>query len=398
MRIAFLTGEYPPDPGGVGDYTRCLALALAERGHDVGVITDDEHEFPTSSPSESAVDLHRRISSWGWRCWERTIETMHDLAPDVLHIQYQTGAYGMHPAVNTLPWRLKRHPNRPSIVVTFHDLLEPYLFPKAGPLRRWVTLRLAQDADAVVVTSVDDAVGILEVEPRIIPIGSNIAVAPPHNYDRQAWRESLGIRPDDMVISYFGLLSRNKGADILIDALASLREYPERRFILLLIGGEAIAPHDQSYAETVAAQIDRLRLHDSVLRTGHVDESTVSAHLLASDCMAIPFRNGVSFRSGSLMAGLAHGLPFVTTYTGGQGLIVGGGNNARLVDGENVKLVPPLDSEALAEAIVQLSRDNELRWRMSEGARGLGAYFTWDSIAEEHERLYEACKIPRAML
>ena len=39
---------------------------------------------------------------------------------------------------------------------TFHDLRPPYLFPKAGPLRDYVTHRLARASDAVIGTNGSD--------------------------------------------------------------------------------------------------------------------------------------------------------------------------------------------------------------------------------------------------
>ncbi|MBU0702261.1 MAG: glycogen/starch synthase [Chloroflexi bacterium] len=38
MRIGLISGEYPPDQGGVGDFTRELARALADIGHEIHVI------------------------------------------------------------------------------------------------------------------------------------------------------------------------------------------------------------------------------------------------------------------------------------------------------------------------------------------------------------------------
>ena len=39
MRIGLITGEYPPQQGGVGDFTRELARALIAAGHEAQVIT-----------------------------------------------------------------------------------------------------------------------------------------------------------------------------------------------------------------------------------------------------------------------------------------------------------------------------------------------------------------------
>lgn len=414
MRIALLTAEYPPQPGGVGDYTRCLMFALHEHGQQVAVITGGAHttvrvvspldRHPVQDPSDHRSSRRR----WNWRCWPEIIAALDALRPDIFHIQYQTGAYGMHPAINLLPWRLRGLPRRPHIVVTFHDLLEPYLFPKAGRLRRWVTLRLAVDADAVIVTNEQDAKQLRNIAhrlqrfpqvfgclrrntpgllPNLIPIGSNIPVAPPSNYERDAWRAQLGVLPDEPLIAYFGLLSRSKGVDLLLDALRLLRAegqfpHPPR---LLLIGGEATTPEDRAYADEIAAHIDRLALHTCIIRTGQVAEAVVSAHMLAADCLALPFRDGASFRRGSLLAALTHGAAMVTTYPQPHHVTT---MSPHLVDGEHALLVPPNDSAALARALHQLLHDAKLRIHVRQHARQLGAQFQWPDIAQRHEEVY----------
>ena len=72
---------------------------------------------------------------------------MRQLRPDVVHIQYQSAAYGCIGAVNFLPWRLRLARPGPALT-TFHDLRLPYLFPKAGPLRWQAVLALARGSDA----------------------------------------------------------------------------------------------------------------------------------------------------------------------------------------------------------------------------------------------------------
>ncbi|MBK9234160.1 MAG: hypothetical protein IPO15_25800 [Anaerolineae bacterium] len=65
------------------------------------------------------------------------VAAIRQIQPAVVLIQYQTAAFGLHPAVNLLPgWlRLRLGRRRPRLITTFHDLKFPYLFPKAGPLR-----------------------------------------------------------------------------------------------------------------------------------------------------------------------------------------------------------------------------------------------------------------------
>jgi glycosyltransferase involved in cell wall biosynthesis len=376
MRIALLSAEYPPQPGGVGDYTRRLALALAARGHDLHVLTGQSNAAPAEQ-----ITLRASIGGWNWRCWPDTIAALEQARPHVLHIQYQTGAYGMHPAINLLPWRLRALPRRPAVVVTFHDLLEPYLFPKAGPARRWITQRLARDADAVVVTNAADAATLRArgLDPITIPIGSNIPVAPPGGYERAAWRSALGVAPHEVLVAYFGLLSPAKGVDLLLAALGPLADQIPLR--LLLIGGSASAPQDRAYAAALQARLRQPPLSERIIQTGHVDEATVSAHLLASDIVALPFRGGASFRSGSLLAALSHGAATLTTTPAAPT------EEPRLIH-EQHALLAPAEPPALAAALRRLAADADLRARLGSGARALAAQFGWEAIAQRHEHVY----------
>jgi glycosyltransferase involved in cell wall biosynthesis len=389
MRIALLTGEYPPQPGGVGDYTRHLGLSLCAEGYQVAVITlQDGRLCRYDLPTGGAAELHGGLAqplTWSPRSWPYVRAAIQAWRPDWLHIQYQTGAYAMRAGLNLLPRYLRLFSDRPRIAVTFHDLLVPYLFPKAGPLRTWVNRRLAADADAVVATNVADAsrldmIGLRGPALAMIPIGSNIDVAPPVGYDRAAWRAGLGVSPDEILVAYFGLLSPSKGADLLVAALSRLDAAISWR--LLVIGGAATAPQDVAFAAALYAEIDRLGLAPKVISTGHADAADVSAHLLAADCAALPFRDGASFRRGSLLAALAHGCPLITTNPDDRMTA------EALADGKVALLIPPDDSAALAAALTRLASAPSLRASLAAAGRLAAAPFAWPEIARRHAQLY----------
>lgn len=383
MRIALVSGEYPPQPGGIGDYTQQLGTALAARGHSISVFTIADGHFQIiglrQPPTPAQVTVCQSLSGWGWASWSAVQAAIATTHPDVLHIQYQTGAYGMHPAINLLPWRLRNMPKPPRIAVTAHDLLLPYLFPKAGAVRRWVTARLLADADAVVLTNNDDlaqAATMTCQPPTLIPIGSNIAVAPPPGYNRATWRTQLGVPGDMMLVAFFGLMSHTKGLETLLDALALLPETTR----LLIIGGAATTAQDRAYAETFARTIAAKGLQARIIITGHCSAAEVSAHLLAADVAALPFTDGASFRRGSLLAALAHGVPTVTTQPARP--------LPRLGDGEHVLLVAPGDATALAHTLTRLIHDPQLQERLRRAGPALVQQFSWEAIAMQHEQLY----------
>lgn len=382
MRIGLISGEYPPDQGGVGDFTLRLAEALAALGHDVHIVTGPPRSDAPCDLRPVTWTVHRTVPHWRWGCWREVLRVAREARLDVLNLQYQAAAYGMHPAVHFLPRRTRR----PPVVVTFHDLRVPYLFPKAGPLRRWIVFFLARRADGVIATNEEDFRTLEETAHparlALIPIGSNIPPAPPPGYHRDAERARWGVGPDDLLLGYFGFLNESKGGEELVSALALLveRGIPAH---LLMIGGEVGTsdPTNRVYAERVRRLIAELGLEELVHWTGYTTPEMVSAGLLATDICVLPYRDGVSFRRGTLHACLAHGRAIVTTRPAIPLAAVG--------DGENMLLVEPRDPEGLAAAVARLASDPDLRARLEQGARALAAECSWERIARQTAALME---------
>ena len=315
LQIGLVTGEYPPDQGGVGDFTREVAQALARQGHGVHVITTGSQG--TVASSDGTLFVHRDVPRWDWSCWRHLSDLSAAMGLDVVNIQYQAAAYQMHPAINLLPWRLRRR-RRPAVVVTFHDLRVPYLFPKAGPVRWQAVFALARWADGVIVTNPEDerqlAATPLTTPVRRIPIGSNIAPSLPDGFERDEWRRQWGVGAGELLMGYFGFLNERKGGQDLIRVLAGLLNRGVSAH-LLLIGGEVGTsdPTNRAYAERVDNLVREFDLSDRVHRTGYVSAGEVSACLEAVDVCVLPYQDGASLRHGSLHACLAHKRPIVTT-------------------------------------------------------------------------------------
>lgn len=389
MRMGLVTGEYPPMEGGVGAYTEQLARALAARGHEVHVITSNQARPPDAprrlSAARAPLDLgyaalHPNVSRWRWPSLSAVADVVirHDL--EVVNLQYQAAAFDMRsPAVAFLPWRLR---GVAPVVVTFHDLRVPYLFPKAGPLREAVVRGLARRAAGVIATNPADervVAGWGVAALRRIPIGSNIDTHEPSGVQIATTRADLGLGDDDVLLGYFGFLNETKGADTLIDALAQLDDHHH----LVFIGGQTGAsdPHNnEAFLIGLRERVAALGLHRRVHWTGFLPPEGVSAHLAAADVMVMPYRDGVSLRRGTLMAALAHGRPLITTHPAEP--------SPEFRHGENMWLVPPDDPAALAKAVDALTADESLGARLGAGARALAAAFTWPAIAAAAAAFY----------
>ena len=396
MRIGLITGEYPPMQGGVGAFTHELGTALADLGHEVHVLTRAEAEMdrPLHATSDagsgspgSRITLHPAVASWGWRSVRRMMALADRLHLDALNIQYQAAAYDLHPAINCASLLTPSSALRP-IVVTFHDLNVPYLFPKAGPLRERAVTLLARKADAAIATNRADELELIARRVRRverIPIGSNIAPTLPDDYDRAIWRAGLGITPDEILFGFFGFFNVRKGVETLLRALAAL----DPAYHLLFIGGTVGSsdPTNRAYADLLMALIADLGLSERVHFTGYVPAAEVSAAFAAVDLCILPYADGVSFHHGTLMAALAHGQAIVSTQPPIE--------IPELVHGENVWLVPLKSTRALTTAIATLAADAQCRQRLSRGAAELSAQFSWERIAVRTAQLFADLKRSR---
>lgn len=375
LRVLQVSGEYPPMEGGVADFTAILAARMIAQGAEVQVLTSRQ-----AQGAAAPWAVHPLVRRWDLASlWKAMAGLGRAFRPDVVNIQYQTAAYGMRPAINLLP-RLLKTP----CVVTFHDLKAPYLFPKAGAVRLWVNRVLAQNCRAAIATNAEDLAalrawpGVRRV--ALIPIGSNVTPALPAGYDREVWRRGYGLSQGALLLCYFGFLNASKGGEELVATLEALVQQG-RDAHLLMIGG-AVGASDATnaaYLEAVRQQIAARGLERRVIWTGYLSQEQVSAAFAAADLCVLPYRDGISFRRGSLMAALAHGLPIVSTYP--QMPL------AEIEHGGNVWLVEAGKALALAEAVARLADDAALRQRLSQGARMLARRFDWDAIAAETLRL-----------
>jgi glycosyltransferase involved in cell wall biosynthesis len=384
--------------GGVGDYTCELCKALAAEGVEVHVLTSRPEgtnglgRGTECVASGGGCAVHRAAEDWGWRSWRRIDQLQAEVGADILHVQYQAAAYGMHPAINLLPlrWRLQGS-RRPRLVTTFHDLLVPYLFPKAGRLRWDVVLGLARWSDAVVVTNAADRERLAEhsVDAALIPIGSNISPRLPAGFERDRQRAEWGVGRDAFLICHFGFMNARKGVDTLLRAVHLLQadSASNLRPHVLMIGGKVGSsdPTNVEYLNEMEALVEQLELGKNVTWTGFLPPELVSACFAAADCCVLPYRDGASFRHGTLMAALAHGMAIVTTFPSD---VPGCQAAPDLREGEEVLLVPPEEPQTLAAAIVRLATAPELLEKLGRSAKRLSERFAWATIAKQHLEVY----------
>jgi glycosyltransferase involved in cell wall biosynthesis len=349
--ILFISGEYPPDVGGVGDYTARLRLALERHGWLTDVVT------------------RRHVNRWNFVGLANVLRCVPPRS--IVHVQYQAAAFDLLGDICLLPTLLRRFRPAARCVTTFHDARIPYLFPGAGALRFKALRLLARSSDAVIAADSRDLLAL--GGGHLVPIGANIECAPPDGYARDSFRASIGLAPRDLAVVYFGTLNASKGVRLLLDSFEQvLRQQPRAR--LLLLGGQVGASDatDRGSARNVESAIRRFG--SAVVGTGWLAPRELSAYLLAGDVALLPYVDGASARRGSLLACAAHGLPSVSTLPAGREI-------APYVDA-----VEP-DAARLAEAVMRAWREPS---RLQSASRALADVVSWQRIASMHVGIYEA--------
>ena len=182
------------------------------------------------------------------------------------------------------------------------------------------------------------------------------------------FRDQLGIRADEIVIGNVGSYSPFKGYEYLVRAAqVVLKKHPNCRFLFCGGGTQRLSKLAQELG--IAEKIILLSFRDNI------------PEVLASLDMFVLS----SLEEGLSLAGIeamASGLPLVGTQAGGI---------PDIISEENGILVPPANSQALADAIAKLVTDPELRRHLGkEGRRKVEQFFSIEKVADQILQLYRA--------
>ncbi|MBM2826349.1 MAG: glycosyl transferase, group 1 [Dehalococcoidia bacterium] len=403
MKVLFITGEYPPMRGGVADQVEGLAHALGDRDVSSTVLTSTAASGLRTQ--NGPVSVWPIITGWSFASWPRISQAVREAQADLVHIQYQTAAYAMSPAINLLPFWLRRSTHRP-VVTTLHDLREPYLFPKASPIRSWVNRRLILDSDCVIVTNGNDAFEVLRIQEKagkgtkrpqlaIVPLIINSPPLVGPEFDRMSWRTKWGVAEGELLLGFFGFLNQSKGVDVILLALRQLLEVGVKARLMMI--GEQVGASDITniaYRDMILRMAHDLSLTESIIWTGYMPLADLSAALASLDICLLPYEDGASFRRNTLISALAHGIPVVTTVpkveVAPAQFAALPWEGPTLVNRENCILVHPKSPEAIVEAVMNLVSSNSLCQRLGQGGRAIANAFSPQAAAEKTVQVYRS--------
>jgi glycosyltransferase-like protein len=196
--------------------------------------------------------------------------------------------------------------------------------------------------------------------------------------DREARRRQVGAEGRFLVLTVGGVEPR-KGTATLFEAMAELKGRLRPDPVLAVVGGHSFQDY-RPYREAALSRLSALGLElgGDVVLLGTVSETDLAGWYRAADAFAFP-----SVEEGFGLApleALATGLPVVATDIAAFAQF--------LVDGESALLVPPGDSQALADALHILAVTPSLRRRLAKAGASVAERFTWPASARQHQAIY----------
>jgi glycosyltransferase involved in cell wall biosynthesis len=357
-----ITSEYPPQIGGVSDYTSQLAAGLAECGDQVHVWCPG---YAGTLPSQTGISVHRQFGAFSpadLRRAEADLDTFP--GPRRLLVQWVPHGYGYRSMNWGFCWwlwkRARQHGDRIELMVH-----EPFLtFDWASPVQNALAfvhrcmILLLLNASERVWMSIPGWEKLLrpyalgrKIPFHWLPIPSNIPVSNDRaevEAVRRRYAEGKGV-----LIGHFGTY----GASIvkLLEPILSAWAKDPADGVILLIGKGS----EQFRGGLIEKQP---QLDGLIQATGMLEADELAHHLAACDLLIQPYPDGVSSRRTSFMAGLANGKPMVST--------TGWLSEALWSQCGAVALAPAGDTQAFVQHVQRLRADSGERLRLgSAGGR-----------------------------
>ncbi|QRN95959.1 glycosyltransferase family 4 protein [Archangium violaceum] len=304
-----LTGEYPPQPGGVSDHTWQVSEGLARAGCAVHVWAPGERQ---DTPPPEGITVHRLPEGFGPRGLLRLERELARLpGPKRLLVQYVPHAFGYR-AMNVpfALWLARRWGDE--VWTFFHEVSFPWGWDR--PWRHNVLGAVTRVMAALVMARTDRLFVStpwwkerLPQPPRRVPIEwlpvpSNLSTRPSPDRVESA-RASLRTSPDAVLLGHLGTYGEPL-VTMLEEALPGLLRRDTRRLAVLTGRGST------RFAERLTGRYPELagRVH----ALGGLPGDELAATLKACDVLLQPFPDGLSTRRSSAMAGLGLGVPLVS--------------------------------------------------------------------------------------
>jgi len=228
-----------------------------------------------------------------------------------------------------------------------------------------------------------DIYGISGQKVQLIPHGIPDLPFVDNNY----YKHKFGMEGRRTILT-FGLLSKNKGIEVMLKAMPAIVEAePSTLYVILGMTHPSVLKHDgESYRFSLQQMVKEQGLQDNVIfHNRFVSDEELSNFLCATDIYVTPYLNREQLTSGTLSFAVGTGKVVVSTpYWAATELLANGQG----------KLVPFGDSEQMAKTIIEILRDDSVFYSLRRKAYDYGRSRTWPKIGEKYWEMFSSETTP----
>jgi glycosyltransferase involved in cell wall biosynthesis len=367
-RVAFI-GNSLPRRCGIATFTTDLQQAISgsEESPDTVIVAMTDEDRRYEYPAVVRLQIHdAKLEEY-----QRAAYFLNAGQFDVVSLQHEFGIFGGDAGSHVTS--LLAHLSMP-IVTTLHTVLgEP------STMQRRVLREIVDASTTVIVMAekgrelLQTVYGVAAQKIEIIPHGiPDCAFVEP---EIAKLRRGFGGRA---VMLTFGLISPNKGIEIVIEAMpAILNSRPDAVYVVLGATHPNLLRRDgESYRTRLKARTRELGIEDRVVFLDQfVDQATLVDFISMCDVYVTPYLNEAQMTSGTLAYSFGVGKAVVSTpYWHAREL---------LADGRGI-LVPFADSGAIGIEIASLLTDDVRRDAMRARAYSYSRSMTWQRTAQRY--------------
>lgn len=375
-RLAFI-GNSLPRHCGIATFTTDLRQAITTSRQDLEtrIVAMTDHGQSYDYPASVAFQINdNNIEEYA-----RAADFLNAGRFDVVCLQHEFGIFGGEAGAHIL---LLLSRLTVPVVTTLHTVLA-----KPTAVQRAVLNGIVEASSKIVVMAEKGRELLRSVyhvpDDKIEVIAHGIPDVAFSGPDAAKARLGFAGKP---VILTFGLLSPNKGIEVMIDAMPLiLKRRPDAVYVVLgATHPNLVRDQGEAYRESLMARVRELGVEDHVVFLDRfVDQATLLEFISMCDVYATPYLNEAQMTSGTLAYSFGLGRPVVSTpYWHAHEL---------LADGRGV-LVPFGDAAATGHEIAELLTDDARRDAMCRRAYTVSRTMTWQRAAERYVSVFEQAR------
>jgi len=377
-KVGFIS-SFPPRKCGIATFTSDLIknVALSAKGEFEPLVVAMRSDSTLKYNDPVKFEIRQNVKN-DYICAADYINFSH---VDVVSVQHEFGLFGGEAGsyLNLLLSRL----NAP-IITTLHTIIDepsPSFYKSLVDVCNASYRIITMNEHGIDVLR--DTYGIVGKKVQLIPHGIPDLPFVDNNY----YKHKFGMEGRRTILT-FGLLSKNKGIEVMLRAMPTIVEAePSVLYIVLGMTHPFVLKHDgESYRFGLRRMVKELGLQEHVIfHNRFVNNEELNNFLCAADIYVTPYLNREQLTSGTLSFAVGTGKAVVSTpYWAAMELLAKGQG----------KLVQFGDSKQMAKTIVEILQDDSLFYSLRRKAYEYGRSRTWPKIGQTYWRLFSAKQLP----